>query len=132
MRCCLFVVICTSKWQHFFVRPRIYRFELPASTRDTEVFRINLGVLRALMALRDCGALIHLMVFLCCRVHRSLDSRSNFQSLNPAIVSRRSSISCRLSTTGILLFLIFTNIRKLQSIGDVRFYLYLLNKNKTR
>lgn len=23
MRCCLFVVICTSKWQHFFVRSRI-------------------------------------------------------------------------------------------------------------
>lgn len=47
--------------------------------------------------------------FFCYRVHRSLDSRLNFLLANPAIVSRRNSISCRLNTTGILLFSLFTN-----------------------
>lgn len=59
---------------------------------------------------RDCGALIHLMVFLCCRVHRSLGSRSNFRSASPAIVSRRSSTFCRPNTTGIPPPLVSTNL----------------------
>lgn len=85
-------------------------FKLPASLRDSGVSRINLGVLWALMALRDCGALIHLMAFLCCRVHRSLGSRSNFRSANPAIASRRNSTSCKPNTTGILFLFLFTNL----------------------
>lgn len=94
----------------FFARFCVSISSYLANLWDSGVSNKSRGVLWALMASRDCGALIHLMVFLCCRVHRSLGSRSNFRSASPAIVSRRSSTFCRPNTTGILPPFVFTNL----------------------
>lgn len=114
--------VCLSS--NIFLSDSMYRFRVTCeSVEQRRVSRINLRVLWALMALRDCGASIHLMAFLCCRVHRSLDSRSNFRSANPAIVSRRNSTFYRPNTTGIFFHFVQTYSHRLQSIEDVRILL---------
>jgi len=104
---------------YIFFCPTLYRFR--ARLRNNEVSRMNLRILRAL---RNCGTLIHLMAFLCCRVHRSLGSRSNFRSASPVIVSRKSSTFCRPNTTGILFFSYLQTCR-LQSIEDLRTFVHI-------